>query len=181
MPANRPAKQDPAFKNIPPPPCACAGFVGFRAYDGAAVSYTRRILFKGRYVLLAEGARVGDRAGFDFWTRPTPDGFFAPFTHGNTTTHEDARDLLRKARVYEAVNEADDQEPEGLHVYLLRLGGKYQRAALSEPRDFDTLQAIEKALEHLCSKHEDRDCGLMFRRGQNVVRRARGLETGAAW
>jgi hypothetical protein len=70
---------------------------------------------------------------------------------------------------------------EQLPAYLVRLGARYERAALARPRDYDTMTAAEALLARLHKQHEETDCGLLFRRGQNVIRKARGLETVAAW
>lgn len=68
---------------------------------------------------------------------------------------------------------------ERLPAYLVRLGGSYERAALS--RDYDAMRAAEQALVELDGKHEWVDCGLLFRRGRNAIRKARGLESVASW
>lgn len=70
---------------------------------------------------------------------------------------------------------------ETLHLALVRLGGRYERAALREPRDYDAMTGAERGLLALQERFEEANCGQMFRRGQNVVRRARGLEEVAAW
>lgn len=70
---------------------------------------------------------------------------------------------------------------EQLPAYLVRLGGRYERASLARPRDFDTMQTAERVLELLHTQHDETDCGLFFRRGQNVVRRLRQLQEVAAW
>jgi hypothetical protein len=65
--------------------------------------------------------------------------------------------------------------------YLVRLGGRYERAIQAQPRDYTTGQAIEKHLEFLQEQHTELNCGIPFRRGQNCIRRLRGLEEVAAW
>ena len=70
---------------------------------------------------------------------------------------------------------------EQLPAYLVRLGGRYERAALAQPRDYDTMTTAERVLAQLHERHAETDCGLLFRRGQNAVRRLRQLEQVAAW
>lgn len=65
--------------------------------------------------------------------------------------------------------------------YLVRLGGRYERAILAQPRDYTTGQTTEQLLEFLQEKHTELNCGIPFRRGQNFIRRLRGLEEVAAW
>lgn len=65
--------------------------------------------------------------------------------------------------------------------YLVRLGSRYERAALSQPRDYSTGQAVEQLLEFLQAKHTELNCGIPFRRGQNFIRRLRGLEEVTGW
>jgi hypothetical protein len=65
--------------------------------------------------------------------------------------------------------------------YLVRLGGRYERAILASPRDYATGQTIEQLLAFLQEKHTELNCGIPFRRGQNFIRRRRGLEEVAAW
>lgn len=85
------------------------------------------------------------------------------------TTHSDERE--RAARL----------TSEQAFFYLVRLGGKYERAVLRQPRDYSTGQAIEQLLEFLQEQHTELNCGIPFRRGQNYIRRLRGLEEVAAW
>jgi hypothetical protein len=175
---------DPAFARIPTGTGDHTGLFGFRTYDGAAITYTPAILFRGRYVLLIEGAQVnfgGLRKGYDIYTRATPQGFFTRFSHSHTTLKADAADLMQMARVYEAVNEADDLQQEYLHLYLFRLGVKYERATLRARRDFNTMDSIDAAMTMLQGKYDEVNCGMYFRRGQNALRRVRNLEEVAAW
>lgn len=76
---------------------------------------------------------------------------------------------------------ADALAREQLYAYLVRLGGRYERARLSEPRDFAAMQSAEQLLEFLQEKHDEVNCGISFRRGQNFIRRLRKLEEVAAW
>jgi hypothetical protein len=184
MTASTHAEQDPAFKDVPPAPAGCAGFVGFRAGDGAEIHYTSRIVYRGAYVLLVAGAQVnfgGLRPGFDLYDRGSRRDYFRRRSHGHTSTKDDLSDLVLMARVLDAVQEANGVGEDDLPAYLLRLGRSYERAQLAEPRDYDTMQAADAALVAVQGRFDEYDCGLMFRRGQNVARRARGLDVGAAW
>lgn len=76
---------------------------------------------------------------------------------------------------------ADELTREQLYAYLVRLGGRYERATLAQPRDYSTMQTAEQLLVSLQAKHDEVNCGISFRRGQNFIRRLRGLEEVAAW
>lgn len=66
-------------------------------------------------------------------------------------------------------------------LYLVRLGGRYERARLAEPRDYPAAIAAERLLNFMQQAHDEVNCGIPFRRGQNFIRRLRGLEEVSAY
>ncbi|HEY0174247.1 MAG TPA: hypothetical protein VGB98_24740 [Pyrinomonadaceae bacterium] len=172
---------DPAFANIPVASGLYTGFTGFRTHDGDTVTYTREILFRGTYVLAIAGAQInfgGLRPGYDLYGRETPqDGYFTRLSHG-----EHMRDAaVRCAETMDDHRRAERVTVEQLPAVLMWLGHRYERAALAEPRAYRTMDRASAVLDSLQRRFEEADCGMFFRRGQNAVRRLRGLEGVAAW
>lgn len=104
---------------------------------------------------------------------------------GRCSTHSRLQACAAHIRTQRRQQKVKPQQAEltdtQLTAHLVRLGGQYERARLAVPPDYEAAQDAEFVFERFQTEFPSTNCGIWFRRGQNVIRRLRGLDEVVAW